>query len=248
MDLKTYVVGDVGTVAGLALAAVGLVWLIACANASNLLIARVTSRRRELAVRAALGASRGRVMRYLLAESSLLALGSAAIGMAARMVGIGVLRDAGAVYFPRTQEIALSGPVLVAAAALTMASVLLFGLVPAMQRQRRSASTNRCALGPIVNRQRRSVRRVRRMLVGGQFAIATPLLVVAGLLLVSLNELGRVDLGFDTHNLLTGSIVLPRAQYPSQPCSSAFWDELEAPRAVAARACQRRVRRRPAAD
>ena len=76
MDLKTHVVGDVSNVAGLALAAVALVWLIACTNASNLLVARVTSRRRELAVRAALGASRSRVVRYLLAESSVLAVGS----------------------------------------------------------------------------------------------------------------------------------------------------------------------------
>ena len=112
MELKAHVTGDVGTVAGLALAAVGLVWLISCANASNLLIARVTSRRRELAVRAALGASRGRVVRHLLAESGLLAIGAAAVGIALAGAGIRLLRGVGADYFPRTQEIALDGQVL----------------------------------------------------------------------------------------------------------------------------------------
>jgi len=101
-DLQTYVVGDVRTIAGLAIVAVALVWLIACTNASSLLIARVTSRRRELAVRTALGASRARVVRYLLAESLLLAMGAAAIGVPLAYGGIRLLRDFGATYFPRT--------------------------------------------------------------------------------------------------------------------------------------------------
>ena len=87
IDLKAHVVGDVRTIAGLALAAVGLVWLIACTNASNLLVARVTSRRRELAVRLALGASRMRVIRYLLSESAVLALAAAIVGVALAWVG-----------------------------------------------------------------------------------------------------------------------------------------------------------------
>ena len=225
MDLKAFVAGDIRTVAGVALAAVALVWLIATANAANLLVARVTSRRRELAVRAALGASRGRVVRYLLAESALLAIGAAAVGLSIAWGGIRLLQTAGANYFPRTQEIGLDGPVLWLLAAVTIASGVLFGAVPALYGaggpvDESLRSMGRSATGSL------AVRRLRRGLVASQFAIATPLLVVAGLLLVSLNELRRVDLGFDTRNMLTGAIQLPAAQYPEN-ASVVFWDELK---------------------
>jgi putative ABC transport system permease protein len=226
-DLQDYVVGDVRAVAGLAIVAVALVWLIACTNASNLLIARVTSRRRELAVRAALGASRGRVVRYLLAESLLLAVAAAAIGIPLAYVGIRAMRDFGAGYFPRTAEIAVNGPVLWLLVGLTIGSTLLFGLVPAVHgsggADRRAdealRSAGRSSTGSA------SVRRLRRVLVASQFTIATPLLVVAGLLLASLSALGRVDLGFDTRNLVSGSLLLPQSQYPAER-TVAFWDEL----------------------
>ncbi len=225
MDLKAHVVGDVQAMAGLALAAVGLVWLIACTNASNLLISRVTSRRRELAVRAALGASRGRVVRHLLAECGLLALGAAAVGVALAWVGIRILRGFGAAYLPRTEEIALDGPVLGLLAAVTLFSGLLFGLIPALHGtggpiEESLQASGRSSTGGI------RVRRLRRVLVGSQFAIATPLLVGAWLLLTSLNELGRVDLGFDGHGMLTGSIQLPEAQYREPGQVAGFWDEL----------------------
>ncbi len=132
-DLKTNLVGNVGTIAGLAVAAVGLVWLIACANASNLLIARVTSRHQELAVRAALGASRGRVLRYLLAESVLLATGAAAIGLAVAWAGMQLLQAQGASYFPRTQEIRIDAPMIWLMAGLAFSSALIFGVVPGLQ-------------------------------------------------------------------------------------------------------------------
>jgi putative ABC transport system permease protein len=226
MDLKALVVGDVGTIAGLALTAVALVWLIACGNASSLLIARVTSRRRELAVRSALGASRGRVVRYLLAESLVLAIGAAAVGVALAWFGIGVLRDLGSGYFPRTAEITLDGPVLALLAAVTAASALLFGLVPAAHGtggpvDQNLRSAGRSATGGL------AATRLRRVLVASQFAIATPLLIVAGLLLASLDRLGRVDLGFDTHNLLSGSISLPATQYADPGRVASFWDELQ---------------------
>jgi predicted permease len=225
-DLKEAVIGDVHATAALALGGVGLVWLIACANASNLLIARVTSRRRELAVRAALGASRDRVVRYLLAESALLAFGAALVGLVVAWLGIRVLQNFGSAYFPRTGEIALDGPVLGALVALTVAAGVLFGLVPALHGSGRDLDTTlrsggRSSTGTV------SVRRLRRALVGAQFAITTPLLVAAGLLLVSLNKLGRVDIGFDTRNMLSGSISLPAAQYEEPGRVLTFWDELQ---------------------
>jgi putative ABC transport system permease protein len=225
MDLKEYVAGDRHTIAGVALAAVALVWLIATANAANLLVARITSRRRELAVRAALGASRERIVRYLLAESALLAIGAAAVGLVLAWGGVRLLQTAGAEYFPRTQEMALAGPVLWLLGAVTVASAALFGLVPALHGtggpvDESLRSMGRSATGSV------AVRRLRRALVGSQFAIATPLLVVAGLLLVSLNQLRRVDLGFDTRNVLTGAIQLPAAQYQENR-RIVFWDELK---------------------
>lgn len=226
MDLKAFVVGDVETIAGLALAAVGLVWLIACANASNLLIARVTGRRLELAVRAALGASRGRILRHLLTESALLALGSVVVGIALAWVGVELLRSVGANYFPRMQEIAFDRRVASLLVALTVMSGAIFGLVPALHGtggpvDESLRSLGRSSTGSL------AARRLRRWLVGTQFAVATPLLVVAGLLLVSLNELRQVDLGFDNRNVLTGSVHLPPAQYRDPAAVAAYWDELQ---------------------
>jgi putative ABC transport system permease protein len=225
MDLRSFVVGDVAAMAGLALAAVALVWIIACTNASNLLVARVTSRRRELAVRAALGASRGRVVRYLLAESALLALGAAAIGSAVANGGITLLRTVGATYLPRTAEIALDGRVLWLLVGLTIASALLFGIVPAIHGTGADVDTALRTMGRS-STAATSVRRLRHVLVASQFAIATPLLVVAGLLLVSLGRLGRVDLGFNTHDVLTASVLLPQRTYPHTR-TAPFWTELQ---------------------
>jgi putative ABC transport system permease protein len=228
MPLATFVVGDVTTIAAVAIAAIALVWLIACANASNLLIARVTSRRRELVVRTALGASRGRVVRHLLAESLLLALGAAALGIPLAYAGIGLLRDVGAAYFPRTAEISVDGPVRLLLVALTLGSAMLFGLVPAIHGSGAQAGRLDEALRGSSRSSTGStgVRRLRRVLVGSQFAIATPLLVVAGLLLASLSRLARVDLGFDSHNIVSGSLVLSAAQYSGDRAQS-FWNNLE---------------------
>jgi predicted permease len=228
MDLKAHVVGDVSKMAGLALGAVALVWLIACANASSLLIARVTGRQQELAVRVALGASRGRVVRYLLAESAVLAAGSVAVGVLLAKAGIDLLRSVGTNNLPRVHEMSLDGTALWLLAGLTLASLALFGLVPALH----GAGPGRKVGDSLRSSSRGStgslaVRRLRRVLVGSQFAVTTPLLVVAALLLASLNELKRVDLGFDSRNVVVGSIRLPSAQYEDAGRENAFFDALK---------------------
>jgi hypothetical protein len=149
-----------------------------------------------------------------------------AVGLTLAWGGVRLLQTAGATYFPRTQEMALAGPVLLLLAAVTLASAVLFGLVPSLHGtggpvDESLRSMGRSATGSL------AVRRLRRALVASQFAIATPLLVVAGLLLVSLNELRRVDLGFDTRNVLTGAIQLPAAQYQEEARVTVFWDELK---------------------
>jgi predicted permease len=226
MDLKAHVVGaDVDTISGVAIAAVGLMWLIACANASSLLLARVVSRRRELAVRTALGASRGRVLRLLMAEGAVLAVGALVVGVAIAWMATSLLRDFGAAFLPRTHEIALDGIVLWLLLALTAASALLFGLVPALHGSGGPVGQSlrlldRSATGSV------QAGRLRRLLVGSQFAIATPLLVVAGLLLGSLHQLRQVDLGFDGRNMLTGFIQLPGPGYAAPDRVQTFWNEL----------------------
>jgi putative ABC transport system permease protein len=205
--------------------AIGAVLLIACANIANLMLVRADARRQELAVRAALGASRARVLRYLLAESVLLAVGAVVLGSGLAWGGMQLLHAQGASYFPRTQEIRFDASMIWLMAGLAASSALIFGLVPAIHATSgpvdtalRSGRTTTGGAG---------VRRLRRALVASQFAIATPLLITAALLLASLNELRRVDLGFDTQNLLTGSIRLPAAQYQDPDRMRAFWDELK---------------------
>jgi len=124
------------------------------------------------------------------------------------------------------QEVALDGPVLAVLIGLTLLSALIFGIVPALHGTGGSVDESLRSMGRGFTGSL-AVRRLRRVLVGSQFAIATPLLIVAALLLTSLSELRRVDLGFDTHSMLTGSVQLPPAQYQTPGSVTAFWTELK---------------------
>ena len=225
MDLRVFLSGEFRGIGRLALGAVALVWLIACVNASNLLVARVTSRRRELAVRAALGASRARVIGHLYAESAVLAAAAAALGLGLAWIGLGLARTAGAPYIPRAAEIARGGRTLLALVTVTVLSGLMFGLIPALHGAGGPVGDGLRSLGR-ASTGNRAVRRLRSVLVGCQFAVATPLLVIAGLLIVSLARLGSVDLGFDTHDVITGSILLPAAQYKEDGAVLTLWQRL----------------------
>lgn len=226
MDLEEHVIGDVGPTLALVFGAVAFVLLIACANAANLLVARALHRRRELAVRGALGASRGRLLQHLLAESALLALGAAGVGLALAAGAIELVAAAGGDYLPRAREVALSGPVIGFLVAVAVGSGLLFGLIPALAgaRSRLAASLpagGRTATGGT------GARRLRRVLVAGQFAVATPLLIASALLVGSLANLRRVDPGFDSDDLLTAAVTLPATRYPESQDVLAFWQEAE---------------------
>ena len=225
MDLKTHVTGDVGMMAGLALTAVGLVWLIACTNASSLLIARVTSgagswpcvRRSGPRVAAWSGTCWPKVLFSRLAPPGWV---SSWPGWASDFC-----ETSGRRLSPHGRNRTRRAGV-VASVGLTAASALLFGLVPSVHGSggpvdESLRSVGRSSTGSV------AVRRLRQALVGTQFAIATPLLVVAGLLLVSLDALGRVNLGFDTHNLLSGSISLPAVEYAEPGRVATFWNELQ---------------------
>lgn len=225
LDLKTYVAGDFGRIAGVALAAVAFVWVIACVNASNLLVARVTSRRRELAVRTALGASRWRVVGHLLTEAALLAILAATLGAALASIGIDVVRSFAADIVPRTQEMALTGRTLLVLMAITAASCAMFGLIPALHGSGGPVEEGLRAFGRTATASG-TARRLRSVLVGCQFAVATPLLVIAGLLVGTLSNLSRIDLGFDQRHVLTGALMLPAAQYREPAQVTVFWDEL----------------------
>jgi putative ABC transport system permease protein len=212
MALSESLVGGARTALLVLLAAVGLVFGIACVNVANLLLARATARSREVAIRSALGASRARLLRQFLAEGLVLALGGGALGLAAAIASLRALRAWLPPDLPRVGEIRLDGAVLLFALAISLVSAIVFGLVPAFQASSANL-TARLKAGAAGSGESGASKRLRSLLVVGETAISFVLLIGAGLLTRSFLRLQTVPLGFEPSGVLTAGMSLPRNQY-----------------------------------
>jgi predicted permease len=208
------------------LGAVGLLLLIACANVSNLLLARAGAREREIAIRTALGAGRGRVVRQLLTESLVLAIGGAALGVLLAYLGlIGILWIIPPDYVPAEADIALNRPVLQGTVLLGLLSAFLFGLAPALQTVRRDIVNPLRDAGRGVMGSGRQTR-LRGILVITEVALAVVLLVGSGLLIRTLMNLQRIDTQIQPDRVLTMRVPLPPQRYAKAADRVRFFDEL----------------------
>ncbi|HZF12797.1 MAG TPA: ABC transporter permease [Thermoanaerobaculia bacterium] len=205
--------------------AVALVLLIACANVSNLLLVGAASRRRELAVRQALGAGRSRLAWTLLAESLLLALAGGALGLLLTTWGVDLLVRFAPPSVPRLDQAGVDGRLLLCLLAASGLAGLLCGLAPALQGSRPGELEPALREGTRSGGSR-SGGRLRGVLVAAELALALPLLVGAGLLLQSFVRLTAVDPGFRGERVLTFQLALPAASYPGPAERSAFYAQL----------------------
>lgn len=219
--LHGWQVRDVRSALWVLLGAVACVLLIGCANLANLLLARGLARRRELAIRLSLGATRLAVARQLVAESLLLALAGGALGLLVGAWGVSGIKLLGAAYLPRPELIQLDLPVLLASAALTLLCGIACGLAPAFQAGRADPqeALRNGARGATTDR---STRLARSTLIVAQAALAVVLLVGAGLLLRSFWKLSQVDTGLDPAGLTVVPVALPPAKYDSPAKIAAF--------------------------
>jgi predicted permease len=208
----------------LLLAAVGVVLVIACTNVANLLLAKAAGRAREIALRAALGASRGRIVRQLLAESVVLSMLGGGLGLAFAVWSIDGLRHIlGAMNFARAHEIALDGPVLVGAFGVSVLTGIGFGLVPALHASRPELTD---ALKDAAHGSRGRGEYVRSGLIVGEVALSLVLLIGAGLLLNTFVRILNVSTGFIPENALTLQLSLADTKYPDHARRLAFYDRV----------------------
>jgi predicted permease len=210
--MSAFFVGDYRTRLLVLLAAVALVLLIACGNVANLLLARLAARSRELAIRAAIGAGRGRIVRQVLTESLVLALLGGAAGLAIAWWSLPALIRLAPEGVPRLETASLNGTVLAAALAMVLVSALFVGLLPAWQATRRTTLTE--DLGDGKGALSGSLKPwMRQLLIGAQAALVMIVLAGAALLVRSAINLQQTPIGFDTIGVLTARIALPAAQY-----------------------------------
>lgn len=208
------------------LAAVGLVLLIACTNVANLLLSRASMRQKEFAVRASLGAGRGRLVRQLLTESLVLACAGGVCGLIVSAAGLRSVVATAPADLPHLTDIAIDGRTLAFTAFVTLVTGVLFGLAPALQATRTNLfesikGEGRTSAGSV------SQRRLRNVLVAAQVVLVFVLLAAAGLLLQSVRRLQAVPAGFDPSQVLTARVTLPAAAYSADRKLQFYRDLLE---------------------
>ena len=223
-SLHDDIAGDVRPALITILAAVAFVLLIACANVANLLLARAAARRREIAIRTALGASRARMVWQILCEGFVLSILGAFGGLLIAWWGIDLLRTFGPQDVPRLGEIAINAPVFTFTLFVAIFSTLLFALVPALQVTRPNVSESlqegdRGAIRP-------ESHHLRRLLVIAQVALSLLLLAGAGLLIKSFANLRATKPGFDPQHALVAELILPKAKYPDPEKHRQFFEQV----------------------
>ena len=206
------------------LGAVGLVLLIVCGNVASLLLARATTRQAEIGIRAALGASRLRLIKQLLTESMMLSIAGGAAGFALAVVLVRGIRLVGAGLVPRLAEVGIDPTVLAFTIVLALGTGLVFGLAPALHAARADVGSTFAGVGR--GSSGRLGVHLRDGLVIAQVALSLVLLVGAGLLIRSLWELEHVQPGFDADHLLAAQIALPAQRYPDRESQLRFWNTL----------------------
>ena len=223
VSLQDEIVGDVRTRLLVMLGAVGFVLLIACANVANLLLARASARQREIAIRYALGASRGRIIRQLLTESAVLGLIGGSAGFLLAYWGVPLLVSSLPADMPRVEEIGVDRWMLAFTLGVSVLTGVAFGLVPAIQASRSTVQTSlkieeRGATAPLG--------RASSLLVIGEVAVAVLLVIVAGLLIRSFTGLLRVDPGFRTERIVTARVTPPADPLSHAESARVFYDSL----------------------
>ena len=225
LPLEEEVVGSARSGLIFLLAAVGAVLLIVCANLASLLLARVPGRMREVAIRSALGATRGRVIRQLLTETFLLSFAGGALGIWLCGFALRWFVSVAPASLPRVNEISIDARVLGFALAITVVTGILFGMLPAW-RVSRSQPIDALKSGATATTESRRTRRLREGLIGFEVGVTTLLLILAGLLVASLGRVLSVHAGFDKGNALLAGVDLPPQSYDKPADRLRFYDEV----------------------
>lgn len=224
--LREEVIGNAGSLLGILLGASAVVLLIACFNVANLALVRATARGREMALRASLGAGRGRLVRQLLVESVLLAAAGGVLGVLLAWWGVEALIGAAPGILPRLEEVSIDARVLAVSALVVLGTTMIFGTAPAVRATRLDLSSALRAGSAGAGGAGRGARRARSALVVTQLALALVLLVSAGLLLRSFANLLGVDPGFTIERLVTVRVLPPAERNATPKATLALYDRL----------------------